>query len=246
MAVNYLALSGAHAARSRVTGSWISADLDVSVVESRGDDTPRFRISTPSSLEQPSQYLDSSAPGSGATLYSDYQRLEQEASALKTARGREIQGGATPPPPRSSTDVAQKVAATDRDVEETDTSLTLNFDPLHAYGVMRDTGSGMEPGRGGYAGGRGGSAAGRVRFIANSTSSMSGPDVSANTDGLQVHWSSRSASSCGIVPTNLFGGADASSQPSADAPNSCMPGEIDFLRQVPDSQVEQHCRSLLN
>jgi hypothetical protein len=61
VAVNYLALSDAHAARSRVTDSWIYADLDVSVVESRGDDTPRFRISTPSSPEQPSQYLDSSA-----------------------------------------------------------------------------------------------------------------------------------------------------------------------------------------
>ncbi len=81
--------------------------------------------------------------------------------------------------------------------------------------MVRDTGSAR--GRGGFAGGRGGSAAGRVRFIANS---ISGTYVSANTDGLQVQWSSRLASSRGIVPTNLFGGADASPQPSADTPDS--------------------------
>ena len=146
VAVNHLALSGAQAASSRGNDSSTSAILEVSAVESRGDDTPTFRNSTPSSPER-------SAHGSGATLDSDYWRLEHAASVLKAARGSEIQGGAVPP--TSSTDVPQNV-------KQTDTSLTLTSNPLHAYRVVRDTGSAR--GRGGFAGGRGRSAGGRVRF----------------------------------------------------------------------------------
>ena len=90
-----------------ITDSSISVDFD--------DNPP---------LHHTLQPLDSSVLRSGSlqipaddTPYSDYQQLVRRADVMKATRGREVQGGATPPPP-----------ATDRPINETSTP---HSDPLH-------------------------------------------------------------------------------------------------------------------
>jgi hypothetical protein len=244
MAVKPVAPSGAQAARSQLTDRSSSEDFDVSAVESRGADTSLLHH------HHALQPLDSSVLGSGggrisadATPDSDYQQLMRAADVMKAARGHEVQGGATTPPPP---------AAPDGDAVQTDTTVTLNSDPLHAYGVLRGTGTGMEQGRGGFGRGRGGfvaggvrlparpsahahspSAAGRGRFGGNSPA-MSVGDL-PNTRGLQVQWPASTADGHGLVPTNLFGRDES----------DVLAQFRDFVRQVPDSKVEERCKSLL-
>jgi hypothetical protein len=244
MAVTTVAPSGAQAARSQITDRSSSEDCDVSVVETRGADTSLLHH--PHAL----QPLDSSVLGSGGVRISadappgsDYQQLLRAAGVLKAERGHEVQGGATTPPPP---------AAPDEDAVQTNNPMTLNSDPLHAYGVLRGTGTGMEQGRGGFGRGRGGfvaggvrlparpsahapspSAAGRGRFGGNSPA-MSVGDL-PNTQGLQVQWPARTADGHGLVPTNLFGRDES----------DVLAQFRDFVRQVPDSKVEERCKSLL-
>jgi hypothetical protein len=179
----------------------------------------------------------------GDTPGSDYQQLMRAADVMKAARGHEVQGGATTPPPPGTPD---------GNAVQTDTQVTLNSDPLHAYGVMRGTGTGMEQGRGGFGRGRGGSVAGGVRIPERPSAHANSPSAagrgrfggnspamsvgdSPNTRGLQVQWPARTADGHGLVPTNLFGRDES----------DVLAQFRDFVRQVPDSQVEQRCKSLL-
>ncbi len=216
MAVKPVAPSDAQAARSQITDRSSSEDFDVLAVESRGADTSLLHH------HHALQPLDSSVLGSGgvrirssadATPGSDYQQLLRAADVMKAERRHEVQGGATTPLPP---------AAPDGDAVQTDTPVTLNSDPLHAYGVLRGTGTGMEQGRGGFGRGRGGFVAGGVRLPARPSAHARSPSAAGrgrfggnspamsvcdlpNTRGLQVQWPASTADGHGLVPTNLFG-----------------------------------------
>ncbi len=231
MAVKPVALSVDQAARSQITDRSISEDFDVSAVESRGAATSLLHH------HHDLQPLDSSVLGSvglripaGATPGSDYQQLMRAADVMKAARGHEVPGGATTPPPP---------AAPDGDAVQTDTPVTLNSDPLHAYGVLRGTGTGMEQGRCGFGRGRGGSVAGGVRVPAHPSAHANSPSAagrgrfggnspamsvgdSPNTRGLQVQWPARTEDGHGLVHTNLFGRAES----------DVLAQFRDFVRQV--------------
>ena len=59
--------------------------------------------------------------------------------------------------------------------------------------------------------------------------------VTPRTEGLGVRWTSDTVAGHGLVPTNLFGPDD-----------SCVLAQFrGFVRQVPDSKVEERCKSLL-
>ena len=242
MTVKTVAPSGAQAARYQITNRSSSEDFDVSAVETRGADTSLLHH------HHALQPLDSSVLGSGggrlsadATPDSDYQQLTRAADAMKAARGHEVQGGATTPPPP---------ATSDGDAVQTDTP--VNSDPLHAYGVLRGTGTGMEQGRCGLGRGRGGFVAGGVRLPARPSAHAPSPSAAGrgrfggnppamsvgdlpNTQGLQVQWPARTADGHGLVPTNLFGRDES----------DVLAQFRDFVRQVPDSKVEERCKSLL-
>ena len=244
MTVKTVAPSGAQAARSQITDRSSSEDFDVSAVETRGADTSFLHH------HHALQSLDSSVLGSGgvrifadATPGSDYQQLLRAAGVLKAERGHDVQGGATTPPPP---------AAPDEDAVQTDNPMTLNSDPLHAYRVLRGTGTGMEQGRGGFGRGRGGFVAGGVRLPARPSAHAPSPSATGrgrfggnsparsvgdlpNTQGLQVQWPARTADGHGLVPTNLFGRDES----------DVLAQFRDFVRQVPDSKVEERCKSLL-
>jgi hypothetical protein len=100
---------------------------------------------------------------------SAYQQLMRAADFMKAARGHAVKGGATTPPPPP--------AAPDGDAVQTDSPVTLNSDPLHAYGILRGAGTGMEQGRSGFGRGRGGSVAGGVRISARPSAHAHSPSA---------------------------------------------------------------------
>ncbi len=108
--------------------------------------------------------------------------------------------------------------APDRPIDETPRS-----DPLYEYAVSGH-GRGMSPSPGGLSPGMAPSR-GRGRGGMNS--------APPNTGGLNVRWQSGTAEGRGLVPTNLFGQAES----------DVLAKFRVFVRQVPDSQVDQRCNS---
>ena len=118
------------------------------------------------------------------------------------------------------------------DAETTPTSETPRSDPLqlHEYPAS-GTDRGLAPGSSGPSPG----IAPPPREPSRGRGRGGMMSVTPRTEGLGVRWTSETVDGRGLVPTNLFGQDD-----------SCVLAQFrGFVRQVPDSKVEERCKSLL-
>ena len=166
-----------------------------------------------------SRPLDSSVVGTVDTPPSG--SLNAMRAADEAARGRDLQGD------DAEAEAAPLFLAPPRPIDETPRS-----DPLQLHEYASGTDRGLAPSSSGPSPGIASTprAPGRGRGRGGMTS------VTPRTEGLGVRWTSETVDERGLVPTNLF---------RQDDKCGVLAQFRGFVRQVPDSKVEERCKSLL-
>jgi len=158
-----------------------------------------------------------SAPPSG------YLNAMRAADVIKAARGRDLQGD------DAEAEAAPLFLAPPRPIDETPRS-----DPLQLHEYASGTDRGLAPSSRGPSPGIASTPTPRVQSRGRGRGGMT--SVTPRTEGLGVRWTSETVDERGLVPTNLFRQEDKC---------GVLAQFRGFVRQVPDSKVEERCKSLL-